>query len=187
MAKSRSTKAPRSKGRAGAKPAKKAAKKASKKPGKKPAKKVSKKAAKKVSKKAARKATKKAAKKAARKAAKKVAKRASGARVAATRVAAIAPIKDGDRWEVFLEDGTSTTASAAAAQSIGLGVDSAWNAGIARRLAAAEDDQRAFSEAMQLLARGRRRWTRATLATTLGGDARARRAVAALAANGWIE
>ena len=179
MAKSRSTKAPRSKGRAGAKPAKKAAKKASKKPGKKPAKKVSKKAA--------RKAARKAAKKAARKAAKKVAKRASGARVAATRVAAIAPIKDGDRWEVFLEDGTSTTASAAAAQSIGLGVDSAWNAGIARRLAAAEDDQRAFSEAMQLLARGRRRWTRATLATTLGGDARARRAVAALAANGWIE
>lgn len=179
MAKSRSTKAPRSKGRAGAKPAKKAAKKASKKPGKKPAKKVSKKAAKNTA--------KKTAKKVAKKTAKKVAKRASGARVAATRVAAIAPIKDGDRWEVFLEDGTSTTASAAAAQSIGLGVDSAWNAGIARRLAAAEDDQRAFSEAMQLLARGRRRWTRATLATTLGGDARARRAVAALAANGWIE
>lgn len=147
---------------------KKATKKAVKKAVKKPAKTIAKKAAKKVTKKAAKKAVKKPATN-------------SG-----TSVAGIAPVADGERWELFLEDGSSVIASAAAAQSIGLGVGGAWNAAVARKLASAEDDQRAFADAMKLLAKGRKVWTRATLAAKLGGDARARRAVASLAANGWI-
>lgn len=150
----------------------------------KSARKTAKKIAKKTVKKAAKKAAKKSAKKTAKKTAKKPAKKT--VKQAATSVAAIAPVADGERWEFFLEDGSSVIASAAAAQSIGLGVGGAWNSAVARKLSSAEDDQRAFADAMKLLAKGRRTWTRSTLAAKLGGDARARRAVASLAENGWI-
>ncbi|MCE2884988.1 MAG: hypothetical protein LW806_08850 [Planctomycetaceae bacterium] len=146
--------------------------------------KKTKKAVKKAAKKTVKTAAKKAAKKTVKKAAKKAVKRT--VRIAATSVAAIAPVADGERWELFLEDGSSMIASAAAAQSIQLGVGGAWNAAVARKLSSAEDDQRAFADAMKLLAKGRKVWTRTTLVAKLGGDARARRAVTSLAANGWI-
>jgi len=142
----------------------------------------------KTTKKSAKKTVKKTAQKVAKKPAKKAVKKAVKKRTtnSATSVAAIAPVADGERWELFLEDGSSVIASAAAAQSIQLGVGGSWNAAVARKLASAEDDQRAFADAMKLLAKGRKVWTRATLAAKLGGDVRARRAVASLAANGWI-
>jgi hypothetical protein len=109
----------------------------------------------------------------------------------ATSIAAIAPIGKGDaseitKWELMMEDGTSAVVNASAAQSIGLGVNGAWNASVAAKLATAEDDQRAFTAAMQLLARGKTAWTKATLLQKLGGDTRAKRTVAALVESGWV-
>jgi hypothetical protein len=109
----------------------------------------------------------------------------------ATSIAAIAPIGKGDaseitKWELMMEDGTSVIVNASAAQAIGLGVNGAWNATVASKLAAAEDDQRAFTAAMQLLAQGKTAWTKAKLLQKLGGDVRAKRTVAALVESGWV-
>jgi len=85
-----------------------------------------------------------------------------------------------------MEDGTSVVVNASAAQAIGLGVNGAWNATVAAKLAAAEDDQRSFTAAMQLLAQGKTAWTKASLLKKLGGDTRAKRTVRALIESGWI-
>ena len=175
---------------------KKAAKKVAKKTATKVVKKTSPKTAKKVAKKVARKsATKpstKVATKPATKAPKKVARAAATTqRTRATSIAAIAPVGKGDssemmKWELMMEDGTSVIVNASAAQAIGLGVNGAWNATVASKLAAAQDDQRAFTAAMQLLAQGKTAWTKAKLLQKLGGDVRAKRTVAALVESGWV-
>ena len=171
--------------------AKKASKKTAKKTVKKTAAKVAKKASKTTAKKLAKRSTAKATTKAAKPAKKTARATASTKRMRATSIAAIAPIGKGDaseitKWELMMEDGTSAVVNASAAQSIGLGVNGAWNASVAAKLAAAEDDQRAFTAAMQLLARGKTAWTKATLLQKLGGDTRAKRTVAALVESGWV-
>ena len=167
---------------------KKAAKKVAKKTATKVVKKTSPKTAKKVAKKVAR----KSATKTSTKAPKKVARAAATTqRTRATSIAAIAPVGKGDssemmKWELMMEDGTSVIVNASAAQAIGLGVNGAWNATVASKLAAAQDDQRAFTAAMQLLAQGKTAWTKAKLLQKLGGDVRAKRTVAALVESGWV-
>ncbi|MFM1866824.1 MAG: hypothetical protein RL591_232 [Planctomycetota bacterium] len=174
------------------KTAKKVTKKSAKKSAKKVAKKTSGKVAKKVAKKVANKTSTKIAKKVAKQSSKKIAKKAAlTPRTRATSIAAIAPIGKGDasevtKWELMMEDGTSVVVNASAAQAIGLGVNAAWNATVAAKLAAAEDDQRSFTAAMQLLAQGKTAWTKASLLKKLGGDTRATRTVRALIESGWI-
>ena len=170
------------------KPATKVVKKTSPKTAKKTAKKVARKSATKPSTKVATKPATKPATKAPKKAARAA---ASTQRTRATSIAAIAPVGKGDssemmKWELMMEDGTSVIVNASAAQAIGLGVNGAWNATVASKLAAAEDDQRAFTAAMQLLARGKTAWTKAKLLQKLGGDVRAKRTVAALVESGWV-
>lgn len=183
----KSTRATKSK-----KAAKKVAKKAAKKTATKVVKKASPKTAKKVAKKVARKSAPKTSTKTSTKAPKKAARAAASAqRTRATSIAAIAPVGKGDsseimKWELMMEDGTSVIVNASAAQTIGLGVNGAWNATVASKLAAAEDDQRAFTAAMQLLAQGKTAWTKAKLLQKLGGDVRAKRTVAALVESGWV-
>ena len=171
--------------------AKKASKKTAKKTVKKTAAKVAKKASKTTAKKLAKRSTAKATTKAAKPAKKTARATASTKRMRATSIAAIAPIGKGDaseitKWELMMEDGTSVIVNASAAQAIGLGVNGAWNATVASKLAAAEDDQRAFTAAMQLLAQGKTAWTKAKLLQKLGGDVRAKRTVAALVESGWV-
>ena len=171
--------------------AKKASKNTAKKTVKKTAAKVAKKASKTTANKLAKRSTAKATTKAAKPAKKTARATATAKRMRATSIAAIAPIGKGDaseitKWELMMEDGTSAVVNASAAQSIGLGVNGAWNASVAAKLAAAEDDQRAFTAAMQLLARGKTAWTKATLLQKLGGDTRAKRTVAALVESGWV-
>ena len=171
--------------------AKKASKKTAKKTVKKSAKKTVKKSAKTTAKKLAKRSTAKATTKAAKPAKKTARATASTKRMRATSIAAIAPVGKGDsseimKWELMMEDGTSVIVNASAAQTIGLGVNGAWNATVASKLAAAEDDQRAFTAAMQLLAQGKTAWTKAKLLQKLGGDVRAKRTVAALVESGWV-
>ena len=193
MAKStRATKSKKAAKKVAKKAAKKTATKVVKKASPKTAKKVATKVAKKVAKKIARKSATKTSTKTSTKAPKKVARAAASTqRTRATSIAAIAPVGKGDsseimKWELMMEDGTSVIVNASAAQAIGLGVNGAWNATVASKLAAAEDDQRAFTAAMQLLAQGKTAWTKAKLLQKLGGDVRAKRTVAALVESGWV-
>jgi hypothetical protein len=167
--------------------AKKTAKRVAKQTAKKTVKKSTKKVVKKSTKNVAKKATKNVAKKATKNVVTRTSKpAASSKQTRSTSIAAIAPIGEGDAWELMMEDGSSMRVNAAAAQVIGLGVSAPWNASVATKLAAAEDDQRAFTAAMQLLAKAKTAWTKASLLKKLGGDARAKRTVAALAESGWV-
>ena len=145
---------------------------------KKTAKKISKKTTTKVATKVATKVVTKTAKKTATKTAKKT------ATIAATKITAITP-SGSAQWTLTLSNGTKVKVAAAAAQSVGVRVNGAWSDAVATRLAKSADDQKAFTKAMQLLARSGA-MTRATLETKLGSDARAKQTVAALVANGWV-
>ena len=153
---------------------------------KKTAKKISKKTTTKVATKVVTKTAKKtvaiAAKKTAKKTAKKPAKKTTT--IAATKITAITP-SGSAQWTLTLSNGTKVKVAAAAAQTVGVRVNGAWSDAVATRLAKSADDQKAFTKAMQLLARSGA-MTRATLETKLGSDARAKQTVAALVANGWV-
>lgn len=138
-----------------------------------------KKAAKKSAKKAVKKAT---TKKVASRAAKKPAQRAAAPAVA---VRSVKPSRDGSQWSVTLSDGSKRAVGAAAAQSAGIGVGSAWTAALERRLAGIALEQESFRAAMELLAT-HGRMNRASLVKALGGDARAKATVGSLAKNGWV-
>ena len=104
--------------------------------------------------------------------------------IAATKITAITP-SGSAQWTLTLSNGTKVKVAAAAAQTVGVRVNGAWSDAVATRLAKSADDQKAFTKAMQLLARSGA-MTRATLETKLGSDARAKQTVAALVANGWV-
>ena len=144
--------------------------------------KTAKKTAKKISKKATTKVATKVVKKVATKVATKTATKT--ATIAATKITAITP-SGSAQWTLTLSNGTKVKVAAAAAQSVGVRVNGAWSDAVATRLAKSADDQKAFTKAMQLLARSGA-MTRATLETKLGSDARAKQTVAALVANGWV-
>ncbi len=140
------------------------------------------KTAKKTAKKISKKATTKVATKVATKTAKKTVKKT--ATIAATKITAITP-SGSAQWTLTLSNGTKVKVAAAAAQTVGVRVNGAWSDAVATRLAKSADDQKAFTKAMQLLARSGA-MTRATLETKLGSDARAKQTGAALVANGWV-
>ena len=140
------------------------------------------KTAKKTAKKISKKATTKVATKVATKTAKKTVTKT--ATIAATKITAITP-SGSAQWTLTLSNGTKVKVAAAAAQTVGVRVNGAWSDAVATRLAKSADDQKAFTKAMQLLARSGA-MTRATLETKLGSDARAKQTVAALVANGWV-
>ena len=144
--------------------------------------KTAKKTAKKISKKATTKVATKVVKKVATKVATKTATKT--ATIAATKITAITP-SGSAQWTLTLSNGTKVKVAAAAAQTVGVRVNGAWSDAVATRLAKSADDQKAFTKAMQLLARSGA-MTRATLETKLGSDARAKQTVAALVANGWV-
>ena len=149
---------------------------------KKTAKKISKKTTTKVATKVVTKTAKKTVAIAAKKTAKKPAKKTTT--IAATKITAITP-SGSAQWTLTLSNGTKVKVAAAAAQTVGVRVNGAWSDAVATRLAKSADDQKAFTKAMQLLARSGA-MTRATLETKLGSDARAKQTVAALVANGWV-
>jgi hypothetical protein len=148
----------------------------------KTAKKTAKKISKKTTTKVATKAVKKVATKVATNTAKKTVKKTTA--IAATKITAITP-SGSAQWTLTLSNGTKVKVAAAAAQTVGVRVNGAWSDAVATRLAKSADDQKAFTKAMQLLARSGA-MTRATLETKLGSDARAKQTVAALVANGWV-
>ena len=123
--------------------------------------------------------------KSARGSAKKPAAARSTAKAAAIRVLEATPSRDGAMWTLALSNGAKAKVSAAAAQSAGVRVGGAWSAAIATRVQSAADDQKLFLRAMQVLSKKGRTGASA-LSTMLGGDARAKRTVAALKKNGWI-
>jgi hypothetical protein len=149
---------------------------------KKTAKKISKKTTTKVATKAVKKVATKVATNTVKKTAKKTVKKTTA--IAATKITAITP-SGSAQWTLTLSNGTKVKVAAAAAQSVGVRVNGAWSDAVATRLAKSADDQKAFTKAMQLLARSGA-MTRATLETKLGSDPRAKRTVAALVANGWV-
>lgn len=144
--------------------------------------KTAKKTAKKISKKTTTKVAMKAVTKVAKKTAKKTVKKTTA--IAATKITAITP-SGSAQWTLTLSNGTKVKVAAAAAQTVGVRVNGAWSDAVATRLAKSADDQKAFTKAMQLLARSGA-MTRATLETKLGSDPRAKQTVAALVANGWV-
>ena len=144
--------------------------------------KTAKKTAKKISKKTTTKVATKVVTKVATKTAKKTAKKT--ATIAATKITAITP-SGSAQWTLTLSNGTKVKVAAAAAQTVGVRVNGAWSDAVATRLAKSADDQKAFTKAMQLLARSGA-MPRAMLETKLGSDARAKQTVAALVANGWV-
>ena len=148
--------------------------------------KTAKKTAKKISKKTTTKVATKVVTKVATKTAKKTAKKTATktTTIAATKITAITP-SGSAQWTLTLSNGTKVKVAAAAAQTVGVRVNGAWSDAVATRLAKSADDQKAFTKAMQLLARSGA-MTRATLETKLGSDARAKQTVAALVANGWV-
>jgi hypothetical protein len=148
----------------------------------KTAKKTAKKISKKTTTQVATKAVKKVATKVATKTVKKTVKKSAA--IAATKITAITP-SGSAQWTLTLSNGTKVKVAAAAAQTVGVRVNGAWSDAVATRLAKSADDQKAFTKAMQLLARSGA-MTRATLETKLGSDARAKQTVAALVANGWV-
>ena len=148
----------------------------------KTAKKTAKKISKKTTTKVATKVVTKTAKKTVAIAAKKTATKTTT--IAATKITAITP-SGSAQWTLTLSNGTKVKVAAAAAQTVGVRVNGAWSDAVATRLAKSADDQKAFTKAMQLLARSGA-MTRATLETKLGSDARAKQTVAALVANGWV-
>ena len=152
----------------------------------KTAKKTAKKISKKTTTKVATKVVTKTAKKTVAIAAKKTAKKPTTktTTIAATKITAITP-SGSAQWTLTLSNGTKVKVAAAAAQTVGVRVNGAWSDAVATRLAKSADDQKAFTKAMQLLARSGA-MTRATLETKLGSDARAKQTVAALVANGWV-
>ena len=148
--------------------------------------KTAKKTAKKISKKTTTKVATKVATKVVTKTAKKTATKTTTktTTIAATKITAITP-SGSAQWTLTLSNGTKVKVAAAAAQTVGVRVNGAWSDAVATRLAKSADDQKAFTKAMQLLARSGA-MTRATLETKLGSDARAKQTVAALVANGWV-
>jgi hypothetical protein len=149
---------------------------------KKTAKKISKKTTTQVATKAVKKVATKVATNTVKKTAKKAVKKTTA--IAATKITAITP-SGSAQWTLTLSNGTKVKVAAAAAQTVGVRVNGAWSDAVATRLAKSADDQKAFTKAMQLLARSGA-MTRATLETKLGSDARAKQTVAALVANGWV-
>lgn len=119
------------------------------------------------------------------KGARSVVKKPAAAKMPAIQVLAATPSRDGAMWTLSLSDGAKAKVSAAAAQSAGVRVGGAWSAAIATRVQSAADDQKLFLRAMQVLAKKGRTGASA-LSKLLGGDARAKRTVAALKKNGWI-
>ena len=119
------------------------------------------------------------------KAVRSAAKKPAAAKAASIKVMAATPSRDGAMWTLTLSDGAKAKVSAAAAQSAGVRVGGAWSAAIATRVQSAADDQKLFLRAMQVLAKKGRTGASA-LSKLLGGDARAKRTVAALKKNGWI-
>ena len=113
------------------------------------------------------------------------AKMPAGAKAASIKVLSATPSRDGAMWTLTLSDGAKAKVSAAAAQSAGVRVGGAWSAANATRVQSAADDQKLFLRAMQVLSKKGRTGASA-LSTMLGGDARAKRTVAALKKNGWI-
>lgn len=156
--------------------------KTAKKTAKKISKKTTTKVATKVVKKVATKIATKIATNTVKKTAKKTVKKTTA--IAATKITAITP-SGSAQWTLTLSNGTKVKVAAAAAQTVGVRVNGAWSDAVATRLAKSADDQKAFTKAMQLLARSGA-MTRATLETKLGSDARAKQTVAALVANGWV-
>lgn len=144
--------------------------------------KTAKKISKKTTTKVATKVVKKVATKVVTKTAKKTVKKTTA--IAATKITAITP-SGSAQWTLTLSNGTKVKVAAAAAQTVGVRVNGAWSDAVATRLAKSADDQKAFTKAMQLLARSGA-IPRATLETKLGSDARAKQTVAALVANGWV-
>lgn len=114
-------------------------------------------------------------------------KSVSRAKATAARISVkkVTPSRDGLRWTLALSDGASHKVSSAAAQSLGIAVGRAWSAGMLAKFANAEKDQELFQRAMAALAK-RGKMEAPRLEKFLGGDARAKRTVAALKRNGWI-
>jgi hypothetical protein len=164
-------------------------KKAVKKPAKASAGSGAKKAAGKATKKVTAKATKEATKKATKKATCKSTRAAPPATLAnvgadAARIESITPTKDGGHWSLRLGSGVRVKVAASAAQTAGVKVGGSWSAALATRVLEAAIEQEMFTRAMSMLAQDGR-MSRASLVDALGGDARARKAVASLAEHGW--
>jgi len=113
------------------------------------------------------------------------AKKPATSKAASVKVLAATPSRDGAMWTLSLSNGAKAKVGSAAAQSAGVRVGGAWSASIATRVQSAADDQKLFLRAMQVLAKKGRTGASA-LSKLLGGDARAKRTVAALKKNGWI-
>lgn len=140
-------------------------------------------------KKAAGKATKKVTAKATKKATRKSTRAAPPATLAnvgadAARIESITPTKDGGHWSLRLGSGVRVKVAASAAQTAGVKVGGSWSAALAKRVLEAAIEQEMFTRAMSMLAQDGR-MSRASLVDALGGDARARKAVASLAEHGW--
>jgi hypothetical protein len=144
---------------------------------------VKKKAVKKASTKASKKTTTKTTKATKATKAKAAGKPVKAAPALAVR--SVKPSRDGAQWSVTLSDGSKRAVGAAAAQSAGIGVGSAWTVALERRLAGIALEQESFRAAMELLAT-QGRMGRAALVKALGGDARAKATVESLAKNGWV-
>jgi hypothetical protein len=84
-----------------------------------------------------------------------------------------------------LESGAKATVASAPAQNAGVKVGATWSAAMAKRVLEADMELELFTRAMSMLAQDGH-MGRAALTKELGGDRRAKAAVASLAEHGWI-
>lgn len=110
---------------------------------------------------------------------------AKPAAAASLKVASVTPSRDGAAWTLTLSSGVKIKVPAAAAQSVGVRVGGPWTTKVADAVEQAAFEQMLFTRAMELLAKKGRTSTESLL-EILGGDAKAKRAVAELKKHGWI-
>ena len=148
---------------------------------------TTKKAVKTATKKTTKKVTKKAAtkKEATKKEATKKEATKKEATSASLKIATVTPSRDGAVWTLAMSNGGKVKVPAAAAQSVGVRVGGPWSAKVADKVEQAAFEQVLFTRAMELLAK-KGRTTTESLLKILGGDAKAKRAVAELKKHGWI-
>lgn len=133
---------------------------------------------------ATKKTTKKTTKKVTKQATKKEATKKE-ATSASLKIATVTPSRDGAVWTLAMSNGGKVKVPAAAAQSVGVRVGGPWSAKVADKVEQAAFEQVLFTRAMELLAK-KGRTTTESLLKILGGDAKAKRAVAELKKHGWI-
>lgn len=109
----------------------------------------------------------------------------TAAKSPAVTIAAIALSRDGAWWNITLSTKRRVRVAAGAALAVRARIGARWTKALETRIARLEDEQKAYTLALELLAKDPR-LTKAQLTAHLGGDDAAREAVRGLVSNGWL-